>query len=155
MVQHRSLNHKLEGRYSREFSLILLPYLGLDLVSFGLTGWSLSLTNVILFCGIFLIVLNLVLAVINAPWLHGLLGYIPQTLAIVLGISLLVTLTLTVPKLLFLLWLPGLTTLLFWQELLFRYHSYLNTSITLIGVGLLGLGCGELVDILLIPSQRL
>ena len=128
------------------------------LICFGLAyvlvGWYLAAHHVVWFVGIFIAALVFALSLASTPWLHGLFGYIPQALSIILIVSVLVTLVVTCSMLSTLVLIPFVTTVLAWQELRFLDFRKNQTFLILMAVAFLGLGLGEVVDILVLPSGR-
>lgn len=129
----------------------ILVCLGLAYV---LVGWYLAAHHVVWFVGIFIAVLVFAFSLASSPWLHGLFGYIPQALLIILIFSILVTLVVTYSMLSTLVLIPFVTTVLAWQELRFLELRNPQTFWILIAVAFLGLGVGEFIDILVLPSLR-
>jgi hypothetical protein len=124
---------------------------GLYSLSLGLVGWSLSLSSVITYGVVFLVILSFYLLTRRHLWFNGLLGKAPQVLLMVLIGSICVTSFFIFSGLTILVILPVLSTLLVWQELLYRhYPKWLIFSI-LVAIGGLGLGLGEVIDLYYIP----
>lgn len=123
-------------------------------LAYVLVGWYLAAHHVVWFVGIFIAALVFALSLASTPWLNGLFGYIPQALSIILIISTLVTLVVTCSMLSTLVLIPFITTFLAWQELRFLELRKPQAFWILMAVAFLGLGVGEFVDILVLPSGR-
>jgi hypothetical protein len=129
--------------------------IGLYSLSLGLVGWSLSLSSIITYGVVFLVVLSFYLLTRRQLWFDGLLGQAPQVLLMVLIGSICVTSLFILPGLTIWVILPALSTLLVWQELLYRhYPKWLIFSILVI-IGGLGLGLGEGIDLYYIAYSSL
>lgn len=138
----------------KSFSQLPLLPLILLWLAYGLVGWHLSAHHIFWFVGVLIAVAAIAFAWTSSPWLGGAFGYLPQVLLIALVVSLLITLTAILPLLVTLVIIPGLTTVLAWQEM-----QALNLKGTyiwriLIAVAALGLGVGELTDLLILPSHK-
>lgn len=123
-------------------------------LAYALVGWKLSPNHIAWYIGVFTAVAALVLAISTNPWLGGLLGYTPQIIFTVLVTSILVTLLVSFSILSTLILVPLITTFLAWQEL--RSLNLRKSQILWVlgGIALLGLGVGEFVDLLVLPSSR-
>jgi hypothetical protein len=123
-------------------------------VAYALVGWKLSPNHIAWYIGVFMAVAALVLTISSNPWLGGVLGYTPQIIFTVLVTSILVTLIVSFSILSTLILVPLITTFLAWQEL--RSLNLRRSQILWVlgGIALLGLGVGEFVDLLVLPSSR-
>ncbi|MBF2074686.1 MAG: hypothetical protein IGS50_13110 [Synechococcales cyanobacterium C42_A2020_086] len=131
------------------------PLLALILlmVAFALVGWQLTLHHLVLFVSVLCSTIALVISQEANPWMGGIFGQLPQILLFSLSLSLLITLIFTLPILLTLVVIPVLTTLLAWQEIRLLYPRSVIWRLLLI-VALLGVGLGELIDLLILPSAK-
>ena len=133
-----------------------LPLLPLTLLwlAYGLVGWHLSAHHIVWFVGVLIAIAAIAFAWTSDAWLGGVFGYLPQVLLIALIVSLLITFTALLPMLVTLLIIPALTTALAWQEMqVLNFRGICFWGI-LIAVAMLGLGVGELTDLLILPSKR-
>jgi hypothetical protein len=135
----------------RRLPVGVLTLLGLG---YGMVGWHLAAHHIFLFVGVAIGVAALVFSWNSEPWFGGAFGNLPQMLFVALVISLLITLTMSVPLMGTLVIIPALTTFLAWQEMqtLKLPGSYVWKILILII--LLGLGVGELIDLTIFPSQK-
>lgn len=124
------------------------------LLTYALVGWILSPQHIVWFVGTFMAILAIAIASTSDPWLEGTLGYAPQILLVVLTVSILVSLAATSSIFLTLIFIPFIATILAYQEVRFSSFRKLKTFWLLLAIALLGLGIGELIDILVIPSVR-
>jgi hypothetical protein len=122
-------------------------------LGYGMVGWRLAAHHIFLFVGIAVAIASLVLSWNSEPWLGGVFGYLPQMLFVALVISLLITLTMSIPLMGTLVIIPVLTTLLAWQDMQTTHPDKLYIWKVLILVILLGLGIGEFIDLTIFPSH--
>jgi len=146
-IATRDMDIKLPARFP--WSPLILFWL-----AYALVGWKLSPNHIAWYVGIFMAVAALVLTISSNPWLGGVLGYTPQIIFTVLVTSILVTLLVSFAILSTLIFIPLITTFLAWQEL--RSLNLRRSQMLWIlgGIALLGLGVGEFVDLLVLPSSR-
>lgn len=134
------------------FALILLG------LSYMVLGWHLSAHHIFWLLGIFVIGVTLITAWKSNPILESLVWLATRRLFVVVSMTLffsvLVTLALTQPMLLPLIFLP-LVALLY-AELEMKAIGFNQTDIFLCSVTMAGLGLvvGEAVDLWLVPSMR-
>lgn len=146
-IATRDMDIKLPERFP--WSPLILFWL-----AYALVGWRLSPNHIAWYVGIFTAVAALVLAISSNPWLGGLLGYTPQIIFTVLVTSILVTLLVSFSILSTLVLVPLITTFLAWQELR-SLNLRRSQMLWILGaIALLGLGVGEFVDLLVLPSNR-
>lgn len=133
-----------------------LPWLALILLwfAYALVGWNLAAHHVIWFMGLLIMALAMTLSWFGSRWIKQALKYIPRLLLLALTISILVTLALTSSLFFLLAFLPFLTTFFVWTEMRFLNFSQTATFWCLIVIAVLGLGLGELFDLLALPSAR-
>jgi hypothetical protein len=133
-----------------------LPLLPLTLLwlAYGLVGWQLSAHHIFWFVGVLIAVAAIAFAWTSSPWLGGAFGYLPQVLLVALVVSLLITLTAILPILVTLVIIPILTTVLAWQEMQVLNPRGIHIWGILIAFAALGLGVGELIDLLILPSHK-
>ena len=134
-----------------------IPWLSLVLLwlSYALLGWYLSAHHIFLVFGACVAVVAL-----GVGWkrsifyLEHLVRFASQSWFIVLILSTLVTLAVTWSMFLPLIVMPFVTTFLAEVEMRFAGFNKLNTFWFLIILAGFGLGLGELIDIVLLPSMR-
>jgi hypothetical protein len=137
-----------------------IPWLGLVLLwlVYALLGWYLSAHHIAWLVGAFIAALALAIVSKSSPWLDHLLKFISQGLVAFLLISLIISITValavTEPILLPLIVMPLVTTFLAELEMNLVGFSKTNKFLILIIIATLGLGLGEIIDILLLPSLR-
>ena len=136
------------------------PWLPLVLLwlAYALLGWYLSAHHIVWLLGAFVAVLSLAVAWKSSPLLErfvrfGFQGWFAVlTISLILSIS--VALAVTQPILLPLIVMPLATTFLAELEMNFAGFSQINKFLTLTIIAGLGLGLGEIIDIVLLPSLR-
>ena len=135
----------------------LLPLMLLWL-TYTVLGWYLSAHHIVWLVGAFIIVLVLAVGWNSSYWLEGLVKFISQELVTVLIVSLVITtlvaLATTWSMLLKLILLPLGTVFLAEIEMCFAGFNRLNRFLMLTVLTGLGLGLGEMIDILFVPSIR-
>ena len=136
------------------------PWLSLLLLwlTYALLGWYLSAHHIVWLVGVFVAAVALALTWKSKPWLEHLMEFASQGLFVVLIISLIfsisVSLALTRSLLLALIVVPIVITFLAELEMRFAGLSKFNAFLFLIIIAVLGLGLGEMVDIVFLPSMR-
>lgn len=137
-----------------------IPRLPLVLLwlTYALLGWELSAHHIVWLVGAFVAALALAAAWKSSPLferlvLFGFQGWF-VLLLISLIISISVALTVTSSILLSLIFLPLVTTFFAEVEMSFAGFSKRNTFLFLTVISGVGLGLGELIDIVLLPSLR-
>ncbi len=136
------------------------PWLPLVLLwlAYALLGWYLSAHHIVWLLGAFVAVLSLAVAWKSSPLLErfvrfGFQGWFAVlTISLILSIS--VALAVTWSIFLPLIVIPLVTTILAEVEMRFVGLSRLNTFLFLTVMAGVGLGLGELIDIVLLPSMR-
>ena len=135
----------------------LLPLMLLWL-TYTVLGWYLSAHHIVWLVGAFIIVFALAVGWNSSYWLERLVEFISQKLVTVLIVSLVITtlvaLATTWSILLELILLPLGTVFLAEIEMCFAGFNRLNRFLMLTVLTGLGLGLGEMIDILFVPSIR-
>jgi glucan phosphoethanolaminetransferase (alkaline phosphatase superfamily) len=137
-----------------------IPWLGLVLLwlVYALLGWYLSAHHIAWLVGAFVAALALAIVSKSSPWLDHLLKFISQGLVAFLIISLIVSisvaLAVTKPILLSLIVMPLFSTFLAELEMNFAGFSQTIKFLTLTIIAGLGLGLGEIIDIVILSSLR-
>jgi hypothetical protein len=136
------------------FSRIPLMPLVLLWLAYTLLGWYLAAHHIIWLVGAF--VAAIVIAVVrkSISWLERLVEFGSQALVVILFLSISIALVATWSLLLRLFIIPLATTLLADLEMRFSGFNKLDSFWILTVVAVLGLIVGELIDILLFPSNR-
>ena len=133
-----------------------LPWLPLVLLwlAYALLGWYLAAHHIFVLIGVVGVSLSLSAIWKSIPWLEQLLTSGYQGLLAVVIVSILLSLLVTWSPLLTLIVVPVLTV--FWAgvEIQLAGFSKLNTLLLLVFVAAAGLGLGEMIDILFLPSIR-
>lgn len=135
------------------------PWLSLVLLwlSYSLLGWYLSAYHVFWFMGVLVAVLALAIAWKSIPCLKDLIRFGSRgswVILIMLVISVFISFIATWTLLLTLIIVPLITTFLAEIEMRFAGFSEVNTFVLLTVTSVLGLGLGEIIDILISPSMR-
>jgi hypothetical protein len=120
-------------------------------------GWVLSAYHIFWLVGAFVTVVALALALKSSPWLEHSVRFCSRGLVgilMTLIISTLLALAVTWPLLLTLIVIPFVTTFLAEIEMRFAGFSQLNKFLFLTLTSGFGLGLGEMIDLLLLPSVR-
>jgi hypothetical protein len=142
----------------RTFTKIPLLPLVLLWLTYTLLGWYLSAHHIIWLVGAFIIVFALAVGWNSNYWLERLVEFISRKLVTVLLVSLVVTILVALATtwsiLLKLILLPLETVFLAEIEMCFAGFSKLNRFLILTILTGLGLGLGEIIDILFFPSMR-
>lgn len=137
-----------------------IPWLGLVLLwlVYALLGWYLSAHHIAWLVGAFVAALALAIVSKSSPWVDYLLKFISQGLVAFLLISLIIStsvaLAVTQPILLPLIVMPLITTFFAELEMSFAGFSQINKFLIVTIIAGLGLGLGEIIDIVLLPSLR-
>lgn len=140
--------------------LVQKPRLSLILLGFAyiLLGWYLSVHHIFWLVGTFVAIITFAVAWKSNPILRSLSWFLSQPLLIVVGVSLLVSLAITLmitqPVLLSIVSLPLITLLYALLEMKianFRQNDIFLYSVVLAGVSL---GIGEAIDFWILPSMR-
>jgi hypothetical protein len=132
--------------------------LGLFWLAYLLLGLYLSAHHLLWLIGFFIAVSFLVIIWKASPWLKSLIGLFSQeiwaVLAIALIVSLLVSLTASWSMIWVLVVLPLFTTLLAVIEIQSASFSQKTKFLLLTTLAALGLGMGEIIDLVFFPSLR-
>lgn len=137
-----------------------LPWMSLGLLWFThvLLGWYLAAHHVIWLVGIGAIVVMLILTGTGGALLRQISWFTSRSLFIAISVSVLVSITIflfvTDFQFLGLIFLPAMTMFLADLELRSAAFSERQTLLLLVGVAGLGVGIGEIVDLILLPSMR-
>jgi hypothetical protein len=126
-------------------------------LSYALVGWKLFWGDIIYYVVGFISVALILVSLQDEPWIQGAFGYIPQAITVILVLSLLLTFAIAYPAMIFLLILPALSTFLAWRDMEDSTHGRAFVRIksrlwTLALTALLGLACGEMIDLFFIPG---
>lgn len=137
------------------------PWLPLVLLwlTYALLGWYLSVHHIAWLIGAFVAVVALAIAWKSRLWLEHLLKFVSQGLGAVLILSLIASVSIALVTtnnfiLIFLSFIILLTTYFSDIEMRFAGFSRPNTLWLLILLAGLGLGLGETIDIVFLPSMR-
>lgn len=137
-----------------------IPRLPLVLLwlTYALLGWELSAHHIVWLVGAFVAALALAVAWKSSPLLESLVMFCSQGWVVLLLISLIISisvaLAITCSILLTLIVMPLVTTFFAEVEMSFAGFSKRNTFLFLTVISGVGLGLGELIDIVLLPSLR-
>ena len=137
-----------------------IPWLPLMLLwlAYALLGWYLSAHHIVWLVGAFVAAFALAFASKGSPLLERLVRFGSQGLVAVLIISLIVSTSFVLAAIWSILFalivIPLGTTFLAEVEMRFAGFSKLDTFLLLTVIAGLGLGLGELTDIVLLPSMR-
>ncbi len=136
------------------------PRLALVLLclAYALLGWYLSAHHIVWLVGAFLAAVALAFAWKSSPWLERLVRFCSQGLVAALTISLIASILLALAAtktiLLTLIVMPLFSTFLAELEMNFAGFSQTIKFLTLTIIAGLGLGLGEIIDIVFFPSIR-
>lgn len=135
-----------------------LPLL-LLLLAYALLGWYLSAHHIVWLVGAFVAVVALAATWKSRLWFEPLVKFGSQGLGAVLILSLIVSVSIALATtngsiLIFLVFILLLTTFFSDIEMRFAGFSKLNTLLLLTLLAGLGLGLGEVIDIVFLPSIR-
>lgn len=139
---------------SNKFSWLSLALLWL---SYSLLGWYLSAYHVFWLMGALIAALPLAIAWRSIPCLEDLVRFGSRgfrVILIMLVVSILISLITTWSLLVPLMLVPLITTFLAGLEMRFAGFGETSTFLLLIVLAGLGLGLGEIVDIMISPSMR-
>lgn len=137
-----------------------IPWLALLLLwlTYALLGWYLSAHHIVWLVGSFLAVVALAVASKSSTWLEFFVSFASQGVFAFLTMSLIISTSLallaTFSILLILIVMPLVTMFLAEVEMRFAGFSEQNTFLSLTILAGFGLGLGEMIDILLLPSRR-
>lgn len=127
-------------------------------LAYALLGWYLSAHHIVWLVGAFVAAFALAFASKGSPLLERLVRFGSQGLVAVLIISLIVSTSFVLAAIWSILFalivIPLGTTFLAEVEMGFAGFSKLDTFLLLTVIAGLGLGLGELTDIVLLPSMR-
>jgi hypothetical protein len=138
----------------RYFNTMLVMPLGLLWFAYALLGWHLAAHHIIWLVGAFVAVVVLALVSKSILWLEALVRFGSQTLVVVLILSSSIALIATWSLLISLFLLPLITTILANVEMRFAGFSELYTFLIITSLAVLGLGIGEMIDLVVFPSSR-
>ncbi|MEH2236616.1 hypothetical protein [Nostoc sp.] len=136
------------------FNRIPLMPLVLLLLAYTLLGWYLAANHIIWLVGAFVTAMVIAVARKSISWLERLVEFGSQTLVVILFLSVSIALVATWSLLFRLFIIPLATTLLADLEMRFSGLNRLDSFWILTVIAVLGLVVGELIDILLFPSNR-
>jgi hypothetical protein len=128
--------------------------------SYAFVGWKLFWGDIIYYVVFLISTVAILFAMQEEPWIQGVFGYVPQAITVMLILSLLVTFIITLPATLYLVVLPGLSTLLAWQDMdCSSYAAFGSKAKSKIwrlgGIALLGLLVGEAISVSFLSSGTL
>ncbi|AFZ26304.1 hypothetical protein Cylst_4205 [Cylindrospermum stagnale PCC 7417] len=123
-------------------------------LAYGLLGWYIAAHHIVWLVGAFVAAIALVVVRKSLFWLDGLVAFGSQTLVVILALSASIALIATWSLLFRLFLIPVATTVLADLEMRFAGFSKLDSFCVLTVIAVLGLGVGEMIDILLLPSSR-
>ncbi|MHC5599981.1 MAG: hypothetical protein ACYTXC_29320 [Nostoc sp.] len=136
------------------FNRIPLMPLVLLLLAYTLLGWYLAGNHIIWLVGAFVVAMVIAVARKSIYWLEQLVEFGSQTLVVILFLSISIALVATWPLLFSFFIIPLATTLLADLEMRFSDFNKLDSFWILTVIAVLGLLVGEVIDILLFPSNR-
>ena len=133
--------------------------LGLLWLTYALLGWYLSAHHIAWLVGAFVAVVGIAIAWKSRLWLEQLFKFGFQGLGAILIVSLITSISIALITtngfvLVFLTFIGLLITYFSDIEMRFAGFSRINTLLTLTLLAGLGLGLGEVIDILFLPSMR-
>lgn len=138
-----------------------LPWISLGLVSiaYALLGWHLSAYHVVWLVGLLAVIFTIAVACESNPIIELLLRLFgSQSLSVVISLSLtfsvVVAFVAVEPVLMTLFATPAITTLLAALDLQSTGMRQLESFVALTIVAIFGLGLGEGIDLMLLPSMR-
>ncbi|MBD2387470.1 hypothetical protein [Cylindrospermum sp. FACHB-282] len=136
------------------FSRIPVTSLVLLWVAYGFLGWYIAAHHIVWLVGAFVAAIAIVLVRKSLFWLDGLVAFGSQTLVVILALSASIALIATWSLLFSLFLMPVATTILADLEMRFAGFSKIDSFWVLTVIAVLGLGIGEMIDILFLPSSR-
>jgi hypothetical protein len=136
------------------FNTMPVMPLGLLWLAYALLGWHLAAHHIVWLVGAFVAVVVLALVSKSIFWLEALVRFGSQTLVVVLILSSSIALIATWSLLISLFLLPLITTILANVEMRFAGFSELYTFLIITSLAVLGLGIGEMIDVVVFPSSR-
>ncbi|MBW4644976.1 MAG: hypothetical protein KME23_18620 [Goleter apudmare HA4340-LM2] len=133
-----------------------VPFLSLLLlwIAYALLGWYLAAHHIIWLAGAFITAIALAVARKSISWLESLFAFGSQGLIIILFLSVSMAIIATWWLLFSLFLIPVATTILADLEMRFAGFSKGDSFWTLTMVAVLGLGIGEFIDLVILPSIR-
>ncbi|MEH2307785.1 hypothetical protein [Nostoc sp.] len=133
-----------------------IPFMPLVLLwlAYTLLGWYLAANHIVWLVGAFVAAMVIVIVRKSTSWLERLVEFGSQTLAVILFLSISIAFVATWSLLLRLFLIPLATTILADLEMRFSGFNKLDSFWILTVIAVLGLVIGELIDILLFPSNR-
>lgn len=123
-------------------------------LAYTLLGWYLAANHIVWLVGAFVAAMVIVIVRKSTSWLERLVEFGSQTLAVILFLSISIAFVATWSLLLRLFLIPLATTILADLEMRFSGFNKLDSFWILTVIAVLGLVIGELIDILLFPSNR-
>ncbi|MEJ6483450.1 hypothetical protein N0Y54_19370 [Nostoc punctiforme UO1] len=136
------------------FNRIPLMPLVLLWLAYTLLGWYLATNQIIWLVGAFIAAIVIAIVRKSNSWLERLVEFGSQTLAVIFFLSISIAFVATWSLFLRLFLIPLATTLLADLEMRFSGFNKLDSFWILTFIAVLGLVVGELIDILLFPSNR-
>lgn len=131
----------------------LLPLL-LLWIAYALLGWYLAVHHIIWLVGAFITAIALAVARKSISWLERLFTIGSQGLIIILFLSISMAVIATWWLLFSLFLIPVTTTVLADLEMRFAGFSKKGSFWTLTTIAVLGIGIGEMIDLVFLPSMR-
>lgn len=132
--------------------------LSLLAITYTLLGWYLAVHHVFWLMSLFVVSTTLYIGWKSNPILEFLAWLTKQQIFLVIGISLLISvsiaLVLVKPTLSSLIPLPLVTLIYALLEMRFAAFKQLSISLWLLFITALGLGLGEIIDLFVTPSMR-
>jgi hypothetical protein len=134
----------------------IIPVLPLLLlwIAYALLGWYLAVHHIIWLTGAFITAIALAVARKSISWLEGLIAFGSQGLILILSLSLSMALIATWWLLFSLFLIPVATTILADLEMRFAGFNKKNSFWILTIIAALGIGIGEMIDLVFFPSMR-
>lgn len=136
------------------FSRIPVTSLVLLWLAYALLGWYIAAHHIVWLVGAFVAAIALVVVRKSWFWLDSLVAFGSQTLVVILALSASIALIATWSLLFRLFLIPVATTILADLEMRFAGFSRLDSFWVITLIAGLGLGVGEMIDILFLPSSR-
>lgn len=144
---------------STQFSLQKVRLaLSLLAITYTLLGWYLAVHHVFWLMSIFILFTTLFIGWKSNPILEFLSWLTKQQIFLVIGVSLLISLTVALvlvkPTLASLIPLPLVTLIYALLEMRLAAFKQSSISLWLLFIAVLGLGLGEIIDLFITPSMR-